>query len=106
MPLSNKGWDEAVSCSTDSRPQSGCPRIPVEQWADARGDSQMVSDESDGKVTKSAEEEWDELEEQLDRRRRQYERDMHSFRYEIEAREHRRKAYEDNFNKMRQHPVI
>src|SRR2546427_925376 len=106
MPLSNKGWDEAVSCSTDSRPQSGCPRIPVEPWADARGDSQMVSDESDGKVSKSAEEVRDEFEEKMDRLRRQYERDLHSFRYEIEEREYRLKAYEDKFNKIKQPPLL
>src|SRR5437899_10159401 len=106
MPLSNKGWDEAVSCSTDSRPQSGCPRIPVEPWADARGDSQMVSDEGDGKVSKSAEEVRDEFEEKMDRLRRQYERDLHSFRYEIEEREYRLKAYEDKFNKIKQPPLL
>src|SRR3989454_309144 len=106
MPPSNKGWDEAVSCSTDSRPQSGCPRILVEPWADARGDSQMVSDESDGKVSKSAEEVRDEFEEKMDRLRRQYERDLHSFRYEIEEREYRLKAYEDKFNKIKQPPLL
>jgi len=62
----------------------------------------MVSDEGDGKVSKSAEEVRDEFEEKMDRLRRQYERDLHSFRYEIEEREYRLKAYEDKFNKIKQ----
>src|SRR3989475_774451 len=56
MPLSNKGWDEAAACSTDSRPQSRCCRVPTESRAQARGDPKMASDEGDGKVSKSAEE--------------------------------------------------
>src|SRR5437899_2763476 len=66
----------------------------------------MVSDESDGKVSKSAEEVRDEFEEKMDRLRRQYERDLHSFRYEIEEREYRLKAYEDKFNKIKQPPLL
>src|SRR6266567_3056308 len=84
MPLSNKGWDEADSCSTDSCQQSGCPGVRVESRADARGDSPMVSDESDGKVSKSAEEVRDEFEEKMDRL----------------------KAYEDKFNKIKQPPLL
>src|SRR3989449_818332 len=106
MPLSNKGWDEAAACSTDSRPQSRCCRVPTESRAQARGDPKMASDEGDGKVSKSAEEVRDEFEEKMDRLRRQYERDLHSFRYEIEEREYRLKAYEDKFNKIKQPPLL
>src|SRR3989449_3582161 len=66
----------------------------------------MASDEGDGKVSKSAEEVRDEFEEKMDRLRRQYERDLHSFRYEIEEREYRLKAYEDKFNKIKQPPLL
>src|SRR5207249_191393 len=106
MPLSNKGWDEAAACSTDSRPQSRRCRVPTESRAQARGDPKMASDEGDGKVSKSAEEVRDEFEEKMDRLRRQYERDLHSFRYEIEEREYRLKAYEDKFNKIKQPPLL
>src|SRR5438128_2118343 len=106
MPLSNKGWDEAAACSTDSRPQSICCRVPTESRAQARGDPKMASDEGDGKVSKSAEEVRDEFEEKMDRLRRQHERDLHSFRYEIEEREYRLKAYEDKFNKIKQPPLL
>src|SRR6266568_541260 len=106
MPLSNKGWDEEAACSTDSRPQSRCCRVPTESRAQARGDPKMASDEGDGKVSKSAEEVRDEFEEKMDRLRRQYERDLHSFRYEIEEREYRLKAYEDKFNKIKQPPLL
>src|SRR5881396_1948469 len=106
MPLSNKGWDEAAACSTDSRPQCRCRRVLTESRAQARGDPKMASDEGDGKVSKSAEEVRDEFEEKMDRLRRQYERDLHSFRYEIEEREYRLKAYEDKFNKIKQPPLL
>src|SRR3989475_80140 len=106
MPLSNKGWDEAAVCSTDSRPQSRRCRVPTESRAQARGDPKMASDEGDGKASKSAEEVRDEFEEKMDRLRRQYERDLHSFRYEIEEREYRLKAYEDKFNKIKQPPLL
>src|SRR2546425_1001311 len=106
MPLSNKGWDEAAACSTDSRPQSRCCRVPTESRAQARGDPKMASDEGYGKVSKSAEEVRDEFEEKMHRLRRQYERDLHSFRYEIEEREYRLKAYEDKFNKIKQPPLL
>src|SRR6266704_2892199 len=66
----------------------------------------MASEEGDGKVSKSAEEVRDEFEEKMDRLRRQYERDLHSFRYEIEEREYRLKAYEDKFNKIKQPPLL
>ena len=65
----------------------------------------MVSDEGDGKA-KTADEVRDEFEEKVDRLRRQYERDLHSFRYEIEEREYRLKAYEDKFNKIKQPPLL
>src|SRR3970040_402999 len=55
---------------------------------------------------KAAEEVRDEFEEKMDRLRRQYERDIHSFRYEIEEREYRLKAYEDKFNKIKQPPLL
>src|SRR5205823_644385 len=55
---------------------------------------------------KSADEVRDEFEEKMDRLRRQYERDLHSFRYEIEEREYRLKAYEDKFNKIKQPPLL
>src|SRR6266699_1890440 len=106
MPLSNQGWDETASCSTDSRPQSGCRRVLNVSRAQARGDPKMASEEGDGKVSKSAEEVRDEFEEKMDRLRRQYERDLHSFRYEIEEREYRLKAYEDKFNKIKQPPLL
>src|SRR3989337_713455 len=51
---------------------------------------------------KSAEDVRDAYEEKIDRLRRQYERDVHSFRYEIEERDYRLKAYEDKFNKIKQ----
>ena len=66
----------------------------------------MVSDEGDGKGAKSTEDVRDEFEEKMDRLRRQYERDLHSFRYEIEEREYRLKAYEDKFNKIKQPPLL
>ena len=55
---------------------------------------------------KSADEVREEFEEKMDRLRRQYERDLHSFRYEIEEREYRLKAYEDKFNKIKQPPLL
>src|SRR5438552_725318 len=106
MPLSNKGWDETSACSRDLRPQSGCRLVLTWARAHARGDPRMASDESDGKAGKSAEEVRDEFEEKMDRLRRQYERDLHSFRYEIEEREYRLKAYEDKFNKIKQPPLL
>src|SRR3970040_304552 len=48
----------------------------------------------------------EELGEKMARLRRQYERDLHSFRYEIEEREYRLKAYEDKFNKIKQPPLL
>src|SRR5947209_12842830 len=65
-----------------------------------------MGDESDTKASKSADEVRDEFEEKMDRLRRQYERDLHSFRYEIEEREYRLKAYEDKFNKIKQPPLL
>ncbi|TLZ90726.1 MAG: hypothetical protein E6K04_07065, partial [Methanobacteriota archaeon] len=106
MPLSNKGWDETASCSTDLRRQSRCRPALSDTRAQARGDARMVSDEGDGKAGKSADEVRDEFEEKMDRLRRQYERDLHSFRYEIEEREYRLKAYEDKFNKIKQPPLL
>src|SRR5438046_226869 len=106
MPLSNKGWDETLACSRDLRPQSGCRLVLTEARAYARGDPRMASDESEGKAGKSADEVRDEFEEKMDRLRRQYERDLHSFRYEIEEREYRLKAYEDKFNKIKQPPLL
>ncbi|HYS71306.1 MAG TPA: AAA family ATPase [Thermoplasmata archaeon] len=55
---------------------------------------------------KSVDEVREEFEEKMDRLRRQYERDLHSFRYEIEEREYRLKAYEDKFNKIKQPPLL
>ncbi|MGQ0796669.1 MAG: hypothetical protein ACT4OI_02215 [Methanobacteriota archaeon] len=66
----------------------------------------MVSEEGEGKGAKSADDVRDEFEEKMDRLRRQYERDLHSFRYEIEEREYRLKAYEDKFNKIKQPPLL
>src|SRR2546421_90756 len=106
MPLSNKGWDETASCSTDLRRQSRCRPALTDTRAHARGDTRMASDESDGKAGKSADDVRDEFEEKMDRLRRQYERDLHSFRYEIEEREYRLKAYEDKFNKIKQPPLL
>src|SRR5438093_5755064 len=106
MPLSNKGWDETASCSTDSRLQSGCRRVLNVSRAQARGDPKMASEEGDGKVSKSAEEVRDEFEEKMDRLRRQYERDLHSFRYEIAEREYRLDAHEGQFNKIKQPPLL
>src|SRR3989442_12516095 len=106
MPLSTKGWAEQAACSTDSRLQSGWHRVLNDSRAQARGDPKMASDEGDGKVSKSAEEVRDEFEEKMDRLRRQYERGLHSFRYEIEEREYRLKAYEDKFNKIKKPPLL
>jgi proteasome-associated ATPase len=55
---------------------------------------------------RTAEDLRDEFEQKMDRLRRQYERDLHSFRYEIEEREYRLKAYEDKFNKIKQPPLL
>src|SRR3989442_14145662 len=66
----------------------------------------MVSDEGDGKVSKSAEEVREDLEEKMVRLRRQYERALPSSRYEIEERKSRLKAYEDKFNKIKQPPLL
>src|SRR3972149_2878026 len=55
---------------------------------------------------KTSEEVRDAYEEKIDRLRRQYERDLHSFRYEIEEREYRLKAYEDKFTKIKQPPLL
>src|SRR5712664_1724272 len=106
MPLSNKGWDEAAACSRDLRRQTRRRPAPTDSRAQARGDTRMASDEGDGKAGKSADEVRDEFEEKMDRLRRQYERDLHSFRYEIEEREYRLKAYEDKFNKIKQPPLL
>jgi len=62
--------------------------------------------DEDKEKGKSADEVRDEFEEKIDRLRRQYERDIHSFRYEIEEREYRLKAYEDKFNKIKQPPLL
>ena len=63
-----------------------------------------MAEEADEK--KSVDEVREEFEEKMDRLRRQYERDLHSFRYEIEEREYRLKAYEDKFNKIKQPPLL
>jgi len=55
---------------------------------------------------KSAAEVREEYEEKLERLRRQFERDAHSFRYEVEEREYRLKAYEDKFSKIKQPPLL
>ena len=65
----------------------------------------MLDGDSD-EAKKSADDVRDEFEEKIDRLRRQYERDLHSFRYEIEEREYRLKAYEDKFNKIKQPPLL
>ncbi len=65
----------------------------------------MLDGDSD-EEKKSADDVRDEFEEKIDRLRRQYERDLHSFRYEIEEREYRLKAYEDKFNKIKQPPLL
>ncbi len=65
----------------------------------------MVDTEPDDEK-KSVGEVREEFEEKIDRLRRQYERDLHSFRYEIEEREYRLKAYEDKFNKIKQPPLL
>src|SRR2546428_10594203 len=65
----------------------------------------MVDTEPDDEK-KSADDVREEFEEKIDRLRRQYERDLHSFRYEIEEREYRLKAYEDKFNKIKQPPLL
>src|SRR6266704_380275 len=67
MPLSNKGWDETASCSTDSRLQSGCRRVLNVSRAQARGDPKMASEEGDGKVSKSAEEVRDAFEDKFNK---------------------------------------
>src|SRR5437867_2345168 len=69
------------------------------------GDGRMVDVESDAEK-KSVDDVREEFEEKIDRLRRQYERDLHSFRYEIEEREYRLKAYEDKFNKIKQPPLL
>src|SRR5438046_10348422 len=102
MPLSNKGWDETASCSTDLRRQSRCRPALTGTQAQARGDPRMASDESDGKAGKSADDVRDESEGKMDRLRRQYERYLHSFRYETEAREDRLKPDEDTHSKIKQ----
>src|SRR5438132_14056650 len=102
MPLSNKGWDETASCSTDLRRQSRCRPALTDTRAQARGDTRMASDESDGKAGKSADDVRDEFEEKIDRLRRQYERDLQPFRYEIADQEYRLNAYEYKVNKMKQ----
>ncbi len=48
----------------------------------------------------------EDYEEKLDRLKRQYERDLQAFRYEVEEREYRLKAYEDKFNKVKQPPLL
>src|SRR3989337_2337190 len=65
----------------------------------------MLDGDSD-EAKKSADDVRDEFEEKIDRLRRQYERDLHSFRYEIEEREYRLKAYEDQFNKIKHPPLL
>src|SRR3970040_3145669 len=55
---------------------------------------------------KTSEDVRDGYEEKIARLRRQYERDVHSFRYEIEERDYRLKAYEDKFNKIKQPPLL
>src|SRR5207247_10026930 len=106
MPLSNKGWYETASCSTDLRRQSRCRTALTGTRAQARGHPRMASDESDGKAGKSADDVRDEFEEKMDRLRRQYERDLHSFCYEIEELEYRLTADEDKINKITKPPFL
>src|SRR3989304_5929607 len=63
-------------------------------------------DEDSGDGKKSADDVKEEFEDKIERLRRQYERDLHSFRYEVEEREYRLKAYEDKFNKIKQPPLL
>src|SRR4030066_2175236 len=65
----------------------------------------MLDGDSD-EAKKSADDVRDEFEEKIDRLRRQYERDLHSFRYEIEEREYRLQEYGDKFNKIKQPPLL
>ena len=48
----------------------------------------------------------EEYEEKLNRLKRQYERDLQAFRYEVDEREYRLKAYEEKFNKIKQPPLL
>src|SRR3989442_12364823 len=104
MPLSNKGWDETASCSTDLRRQSRCRPAPTDTRAQARGDARMVSDESDGKAGKSADEVRDEIEEKMDRLRRQDKRDLPSYRNEIEEPKHPPQPNAEKSNTTKQPP--
>lgn len=47
-----------------------------------------------------------ELEDRLERLKYQYERELNNFRYEIQERDYRLKAYEDKFNKIKEPPLL
>ncbi|MFQ6013545.1 MAG: AAA family ATPase, partial [Thermoplasmata archaeon] len=48
----------------------------------------------------------EEMEDRLERLRYQYERELNNFRYEIQERDYRLKAYEDKFNKIKEPPLL
>jgi proteasome-associated ATPase len=62
--------------------------------------------ETKQKDQESLDEMKEEYEEKLDRLKRQYERDLQAFRYEVDEREYRLKAYEEKFNKIKQPPLL
>src|SRR2546428_8401627 len=98
-----KGWAHSEVPRARSRPAP--PLAPCGPRKETRGDDLMAEGTPDD-AKKSADDVREEFEEKIDRLRRQYERDLHSFRYEIEEREDRLKAYEDKFNKIKQPPLL
>ncbi len=48
----------------------------------------------------------EEMEDRIERLRYQYERELNNFRYEIQERDYRLKAYEDKFNKIKEPPLL
>jgi proteasome-associated ATPase len=56
--------------------------------------------------SKSREELAEEYEEELDRTKRRYERELHSYKYELEEKDYRLKAYEEQLAKIKQPPLL
>ncbi|MFQ5907418.1 MAG: AAA family ATPase [Thermoplasmata archaeon] len=61
--------------------------------------SEKVADKRAAKIR-------EEMEDRLERLRYQYERELNNFRYEIQERDYRLKAYEDKFNKIKEPPLL
>ncbi len=62
--------------------------------------------ESDDRRRKAKDELVEEYEAELDRMKRRYERELHSYKYELEEKDYRLKAYEEQLAKIKQPPLL